>query len=345
MTERPKGRKETSEAPASERVGSRTEVQPVERSKQEIKQVIREDEARIEQMKAAVSKHPEECATAALSLSPEKIRSEYAGQYVPSHVREASPSLMRRVIGKSLGALLWVREHLAGWRVSGREHIPAEGEFLAICNHQGGESGILMGLFAQQSMHLVSGEQTHWQRNPLRTWFLKKLGMLPVKESLAHLAPAEQQTLVERAHPRARAGYQKVVDREQTASPLERTVDLRQSVRSIVACLVRGEPVTLFPEGLFLYDGNSGMRRGYALTDAVALEYERVTGEPLRILPVAIDRKKVQVGQTFTLKEQPKGMGVSRSDAVIAHVAELLPKERQGYYEPIVEKLAAKKAK
>ncbi len=296
----------------------------------------RDDAARVVDVKRRLAKTP-----AALP-SPTEIqakREAYVAEYVPEHLKEARPTVVQRVVNQATSLFMKLRETFGGWHIDGRDQIPEAGAYLAICNHRGGESGVLMGLFAKQQMHLVSGEQIHWERNPLRTWLLKKLGMLPVKESLGYLSPEERHALVARAHPRARAGYAKVVERDEKATAGERAVDLRRSVRSIVACLVRGEPVTVFPEGLFLYDDSVGMRRGYPLADAVALEYEHVTGTPLRMLPIAIDQKHVRVGEVFTTKDLPKVSGVTRTDAVIAQVAQLLPAERQGYYGPVLEKM------
>lgn len=211
-----------------------------------------------------------------------------------------------------------------------RKRLPKSGPFLVVSNHSGGETGALLALLKNQDAHIAAGEELNFKRSRFRAWLLRKLRMIPVKESLSGLTGQEKTELLERVPERAKAGYQAVIERETRG---EMTIN-NNFLRSAVALLTRGDVVVAFPEGLFLYDGKKSLRKAYGGVELLAKRYKQLTGQDLTIVPVAIipsdkerNRKRnIKVGDTFTLNESQK------TDYMMERLAKIMPEELKGYY-------------
>jgi 1-acyl-sn-glycerol-3-phosphate acyltransferase len=71
------------------------------------------------------------------------------------------------------------------WRLSriGREHIPAEGAVLLVCNHRSIIDPFLIGLCSRRPIYYVAKEEIF--RNRLVGWFVSSLGAFPVRRGAA----------------------------------------------------------------------------------------------------------------------------------------------------------------
>ena len=71
------------------------------------------------------------------------------------------------------------------WRFSriGREHIPAEGPVLLVCNHRSIIDPFLIGLCSRRPLYYVAKEEIF--RNRLLGWFVSSLGAFPVRRGAA----------------------------------------------------------------------------------------------------------------------------------------------------------------
>lgn len=242
----------------------------------------------------------------------------YIDQYLPLHLR--SPSVVARGISRGLDAVYRIEEYLGLHCVEGREHIPTHGPFIVVSNHSGGETARLLGLFHSVPFHLVAGEELNFQRSTARRWFLEKLGMIPVRESLAHLSQEEQQALLARLPSRAMQGYKRIIEEGAPS-----VVGGRAFVRTTVAALLQGGAVGMFPEGLFTYEGR-GLRKAYAGVELIAREYRRLTKKDLVCVPVACDKKATTICPPMELADNV------RVDDVMTEIAQALPVEERGYY-------------
>jgi 1-acyl-sn-glycerol-3-phosphate acyltransferase len=71
------------------------------------------------------------------------------------------------------------------WRLSriGREHIPAEGPVVLVCNHRSIIDPFLIGLCSRRPIYYVAKEEIF--RNRLVGWFVSSLGAFPVRRGAA----------------------------------------------------------------------------------------------------------------------------------------------------------------
>jgi len=210
-----------------------------------------------------------------------------------------------------------------------REALPADGPFLVVANHAGGESPVLMKLLKEYDTHLAAGAELNFERSGLRKWLLGKMRMIPVRESLSNLDDEEKSELLDRVPGTKRqVAYAKIMAREHDGGVAANT----EFVKQAVALLSRGDVVVMFPEGLFLYDDNKGLRKAYAGVELVAREFKRLTGRDLPVVPVAVwknaEGKHIEVGDALKL-DKHKGTDTT---AVMRRLAELLPDELRGAY-------------
>lgn len=74
--------------------------------------------------------------------------------------------------------LLWFR-FLFGLRVEGREHEPATGPFLAVCNHVSAADPPIAGVSLRRRCRYMTKHELF--RNPVLGWLFRSIGMYPVR--------------------------------------------------------------------------------------------------------------------------------------------------------------------
>ena len=245
--------------------------------------------------------------------------SAYVNAHLPQHLRAPSPFV--RVVSRALDLAMRAKEFLGSYGVVGRENIPKDGAFLAISNHSGGETGKLLALFGDKPFHIAAGKELNFNRSSVREWLLKKLQMIPVKETLAHLSAEEKEGLMKRVPERSKAGYERIIKNEEAGS----IPSNKEFIQTTVAALINGDRVVVFPEGLFTY-GDRGLRKAYPGFLLIASEYRRQTGKDLRLLPVGCSKSQTSVGEPFVLGEST---GI---DEAMGRIAALLPESERGQY-------------
>ena len=88
------------------------------------------------------------------------------------------------------------------WRLSriGREHIPAEGPVLLVCNHRSIIDPFIIGLCSRRPIYYVAKEEIF--RNRLLGWFVSSLGAFPVRRGAADADMIETaKAILERGDP------------------------------------------------------------------------------------------------------------------------------------------------
>lgn len=222
--------------------------------------------------------------------------------------------------------------------IEGVENLPEAGPFLVIANHFNlDETPLLLATLKNYDAHVV-GAKTIFS-NPVSKIGLAAIRGITVPESLAHLSETEKAELLARIPNRyIRNRYEEVIDRE-AAGEVDQS-GLIEFIRSSVALLSRGDVLVIYPEGLWLYDGEDGASRSHSLYkgldgfNIIAEQYKKLTGEELPIIPVAISEtdktKQMQIGSPLKLSENDSG--TSDTDWCMHHIAAMLPKENRGYY-------------
>lgn len=261
------------------------------------------------------------------------VASPPAAARIDAYIEQSVPDYLRDKTGhESLAARLYGLFTSVEDMKEAREALPKEGPFLVVANHSGGESGIILSLLKEYDAHLAAGEELNFNRSGFRKWLLKKMRMIPVRESLANLNETEKEELLERVPGEERKkAYRKIVDREKDGGASMN----KDFIRSSVALLLRGDVVAMFPEGLFLYDDNKGLRKAYGGVELIASEYKRLSGKDLPIVPVSVwkneEGKKIEVGEAMTVRRDDKQS--SGTESIMRALAELLPEELKGAYD------------
>jgi len=127
---------------------------------------------------------------------------DYIADHVPDHLKSDKPSLVYRLAQK-IGRM-GVKE------IQGKEELPEEPK-LFIANHRGGETGKLIGALNDQ-VHIASAETINWSRGGMFVKFMQGLGMVPIRESFAHVSEDDRQKVVERARENQKETHQKAID-------------------------------------------------------------------------------------------------------------------------------------
>jgi len=245
--------------------------------------------------------------------------------------RSIPPYLGKKHDREPLAARLYGMFASAEGMKEAREALPKDGPFLVVANHSGGESPVILSLLKEYDAHIAAGEELNFNRSGFRKWLLERMRMLPVRESLANLNDQEKEELLARVPGEKRqASYRKIAEREKNGAAAAN----KEFIKATVALLSRGDVVAMFPEGLFLYDDNKGLRKAYGGVELIAREYQRLTGKDLPIVPVSVwgnaEVKRIEVGEAITLARGGKER--SGTERVMRELADLLPEDLQGEY-------------
>lgn len=247
----------------------------------------------------------------------------YVARHLPERFRTSSAGgQLHQYIAKTIfGAL----EKLGVCRIEGREHVPSTGACVLMSNHtRFFDEARLLALLGRPA-HILAADM-HFDANPLQKKFMELIGAIEVQSTLSHLSAEEKAELMERVPKGAKAYYQKVIDRDADAAKAKGIGAQRDMLRSTVAALIHGDPVIVFPEGLWLYEPGNTMRKAYSGIELIAREYRRVTGRDLPIIPTAITEGRVTAGEAVVLEP-----GQTVHD-IMQKIAALLPEAERGYY-------------
>lgn len=262
----------------------------------------------------------------------EELIRQYQEKYLPENMR--TQKKVNLVVAAGLEAF-FARQAA----IEGRENLPEKGPFIVVSNHFNlKESSILLALLKDFDAHIVASKNIHGE-HPIGKHGLKAIRALTVPNSLSHLSSEEKQELLERTPDGfVTDKYREIIEREEVGH-VDRA-GLVKFIRSSTALLSRGDVIVIYPEGLWLYDGEDGEPRsqslyqGYDGFSFIAEEYEKLTGEEVPIIPVGFFKenreKHVKIGQPSTLSENDTEL--SPADFYMQQIAASLPEDQRGYY-------------
>ncbi len=265
----------------------------------------------------------------------------YQRRYLPDYLQK-KPGLL----SNALKGILKIIER--NTETEGAENIP-EDECLIICNHFGGgnmgmgDSAAISAAFRKKNVHLGVGKNIWWDQNPALRWLFKKVGLIPVEESLDNISEEEREESLKRQNKYGQKVFRKIIDKKKQGGLSNKT----EFVRQAVAVLSKGEAVGIYPEGLWLNpEGKTRekqeLKQGYTGVELIASQYKKLTGRELKIVPTVFiedrktGKKKFVIGKNFVSSENNSGM--SLTDYGMSKIAGMLPKEQRGYYK---DKVAA----
>ncbi|MCA9355151.1 1-acyl-sn-glycerol-3-phosphate acyltransferase [Candidatus Kaiserbacteria bacterium] len=261
----------------------------------------------------------------------ERVRT-YQERYLPEGMR--SQKKVNLVISAGM-ELMYARQA----NIEGIENLPEKGPFIIVANHFNlKETEILLALLKNYDAHVIASEKVHGE-HPVRGIGLRAIRGLTAPDSLAHLTPEEKTALLERVSDDfVKQKYQEIIEREE-AGEVDRS-GLIELIRSSVALLSRGDVLVIYPEGLWLYDGEEGAPRSHSLYKGydgfavIAEQYKRLTSEDVPIVPIGFyeegEKKQVKIGNASTLQDNDTEL--SNTDWYMGQIAEQLPEEQRGYY-------------
>lgn len=333
----PELKSEQGESAEQEVVQEEPTEKPLERKPENKEATAEELRALREGLDLKYEEKPEE-----LEDTPEDVWRrvvKYQERYLPDYLKE-KPGVISKAIGFVLRTLETIKTKP---EIEGKENIP-EGECLVVCNHFGGggmgmgDTESIMSTFKEKNIHVGIGKNIWWDKSPLLRWVFKKMGGIPIDESLANLTEEQKQEVLERQTEKAKKKiYGGIIEREKKGRPATNIDFVRQSV----AALSRGDAVSVYPEGLWLnpegpFREKQELKQGYRGIELVAREYKKVTGKELKIVPTTFieDRKtgnrKFVIGEPLELEDN--NTELNDTDWVMTHVAKMLPQEQRGYY-------------
>ncbi len=218
-------------------------------------------------------------------------QAEYISRYTPEYLKRDKAGFIynaTRLFGK-----------LKTKDIHGRENLP-KGPKLFIMSHRKrmGEIENIYGSLGEQ-VHIAAGENLNW-RNPVLAYFLRRLGMVPIKESLSKLTEEQKKELLSKLKSTERENYRDVMENENRFNSRN-----KDYIRMMTALLMRGKNIGIFVEGPYTHikDYERSAYAGYSL---VAREYKRRTGKDIPIVPVSFRNGKVGFGESFYVDEDKK---------------------------------------
>lgn len=260
-----------------------------------------------------------------------KIKS-YQEKYLPEGMR--TQKKVNLVIAAGLEAL-----YARSANFEGLENLPESGPFIVVANHFNvKETETLLATLKAYDTHVVAAKKIIGE-HPITKLGLKAIRGITVPESLAHLSSEEKQELLERIPGGIiKNKYEEVVEQE-AEGEIDRS-GLIEFIRSSVALLSRGDVLVIYPEGLWLYDGDNGESRSQTLYkgldgfNVVAEQYRKLTGENVPIIPVSLykedDQRHVKVGNPSFITDNDTEL--SDTDWYMKQIAANLPEDQRGYY-------------
>lgn len=259
------------------------------------------------------------------SAPPSKVRIKkdliaYVEEHLPAHLR--NPSKVAAFYTSHNQKKLAAWEAQGKVRVEGREHVPPAGACLIVANHTRMEDEVRVMGIADRPVRVVAADVHFTGLLGVKRAVVERLGFIEAHPTLGNLSTQEKEDLMNRLKPGDKPYYKAVIDRERDPKMLAKQ---KEFLRAVVAVLLKGEAVALFPEGLWLEEGNV-MRKAYGGIELIAKEYERLTGETLPVVPVAITDDAIRVQRPTTMKEKPTVHDVMKG------IAQLLPEKERGYY-------------
>jgi len=267
---------------------------------------------------------------------------KFQKQYLPKYLQEKKGPLLNFAIS--------MVENSVKFDSLGVENIPEKGPFLVICNHfGGGESEALLKTFKNQDIHLTVGKNRWWDASPVHQWLFKKLGCIPVNESLINLSNEEKEAALKRQPDKyTQKVFRKIIDRENKG---EVTVDA-DLAHQTVAVLSRGDAIGIYPEGLWLHPegthNKAELGQGYRGVEIIVKQYKRLIGEELPVIPTAFiedrltGKKQLKIGTPLFLKDN--NTNLNNTDWCMAHISDMLPEEQRGYYKNVPKNSILKEA-
>jgi 1-acyl-sn-glycerol-3-phosphate acyltransferase len=229
--------------------------------------------------------------------------------------------------------------YLEAAEVNGLENLPEEGPFIVLANHFNvKETEAILSLLKDYDAHIVASKKVHGE-HPFRKIGLSILRGISSPESLANLSVEEKQALLDRIPDDfIRQKYEEVIEREESGD-LDKA-GLLQFVKGSVALLTRGDVLVVYPEGLWLYDGESdaprsrSMYKGYGGFDIIAKQYQKLTGKDVPIVPMSVfeeeGNRKISIGTPKTTNQNDSDF--SDVDWYMHQIADMLPEDQRGYY-------------
>jgi 1-acyl-sn-glycerol-3-phosphate acyltransferase len=263
-------------------------------------------------------------------------RAEKIAAYQEKHIPPAlrSQKKVNAVIAAGL-EYMYAREAT----IEGVENLPEDGPFIVVANHFNlKETEILLATLKDYDAHVVAAKKVHGE-HPVRKIGLNAIRGITAPESLANLSSEEKEALLERVSDNfVREKYEEVIEAEEVGE-YDKS-GLLEFVRSSTALLSRGDVLIMYPEGLWLYDGDEdtprshGLYKGYDGFNIIAEQYKKLTGEQLPIVPIAVseesEKKRMQIGEPMRLNDNDSDL--SDTDWCMSQLAEMLPEENRGYY-------------
>jgi len=261
----------------------------------------------------------------------EKVRT-YQEKHLPEGLR--SQKKVNMVIAAGLEAL-----YARSANFEGLENLPESGPFIVLANHFNvKETEILLATLKNYDAHVVAAEKVHGE-HPIRKIGLSAIRGVTAPETLAHLSPEEKEDLLSRVSDDfVKEKYQEIIDRE-AEGEIDRS-GLLKFIRSSVALLSRGDVLVIYPEGLWLYDGeknsprSQSLYKGYDGFNVIAEQYKKLTGEDVPIVPIGFfveaGQKEVKIGSPSTIRDNDSDL--SDADWYMQQIADMLPEEQRGYY-------------
>ncbi len=224
--------------------------------------------------------------------------------------------------------------------INGLEKIPKKGPFIVISNHFNvDELMITLGILKKYDAHVVASKKMHGE-HPLRKILLKWLRGITTPDTLTNLSDKEKEELIGRIPDNfIKQKYKDIVEDEQKGV-VDKT-GLLNFVRSSVALLSRGDVLVIYPEGLWLYDGDGNgprgkfMYKGYGGFDVIARQYNKLTGQNVPIVPIAVyddeenNKRTVKINDAVVLDNDKN---TNEVDFCMRKISEMLPQSQRGYY-------------